>query len=349
MHILHLTPYMSLGGTERHILNLIIQSLSRGYQISLASPWGEGLGEVPSAVRIHQIENWRGLKLLSSIKALKEMVLALKDDIDLIQVHASAEMAYLVKKYLIKKPVIFTCHGYNTCPPYFNYWLAARFLKNTDCIVVLTPEEKEYFLRGGIKESQLVVISNGVEERFFHTFSFPRNNGKVIGLVGRLVKEKNFTWAIRAQAKYKFASKLLIVGKGPYRLRLEKLVKKLKLEKEVIFLGYKKEMEKIYPLFTYLLISSRKEAFALVILEALATGVPVLIPQWLSGVREFYGSAPGVVIFGGAKDLKQKVEREQGRLKEDEIQAFARNFLWENIFDKYEELYNQLLMRNRYR
>jgi len=312
MHILHLTPYMSLGGTERHILNLIIQSLSRGYQISLASPWGEGLGEVPSAVRIHQIENWRGLKLLSSIKALKEMVLALKDDIDLIQVHASAEMAYLVKKYLIKKPVIFTCHGYNTCPPYFNYWLAARFLKNTDCIVVLTPEEKEYFLRGGIKESQLVVISNGVEERFFHTFSFPRNNGKVIGLVGRLVKEKNFTWAIRAQAKYKFASKLLIVGKGPYRLRLEK-------------------------------------AFALVILEALATGVPVLIPQWLSGVREFYGSAPGVVIFGGAKDLKQKVEREQGRLKEDEIQAFARNFLWENIFDKYEELYNQLLMRNRYR
>jgi len=348
MHILHLTPYMSLGGTERHILNLITQSLSRGYQVSLASPPGEGLREVPPAVRIYKIENWRGLKLLSSIRALKEIIFALRDKVDLVQVHASAEMAYLTKKYLAKKPVLFTCHGYNTRPPYFNYWLAARFLKRIDCIVALTPEEKEYFLRGGIEESQSVVISNGVEERFFHTSSFSKNNGRVIGLVGRLVKEKNFTWAIKTQARYRFASKILIAGRGPYRFRLEKLVKKLKLEKEVIFLGYKEEMEKIYPLFTYLLISSRKEAFALVILEALAAGVPVLIPQWLSGVREFYGAAPGVVIFRGAKDLKQKVEREQGRLKEDKIQAFAGNFLWKNIFDKYEELYNQLLMRNRY-
>lgn len=347
MHILHLTPYMSLGGTERHILNLIIQSLSRGYRISLASPPGEGLREIPGAVRVYEIKNWRGFKLLSSVKALKEIILAVKDEIDLVQVHASAEMAYLAKKYLEEKPVIFTCHGYNTHPPYFNYWLAARFLKRTDCVVALTSEEKEYFLRGGIKEDQLVVISNGVEERFFHPPSLPRNNNKVIGLVGRLVKEKNFTWAIKKQAKYRFASKLLIVGEGPYRHSLKKLVKKLRLEQEVIFLGYKEEMEKIYPLFTYLLISSRKEAFALVILEALAAGVPVLVPQWLFGVRKFYGSAPGVVIFRGVKDLAQKVRKREGRLKEDKIQAFARNFLWKNIFDRYEQLYSQLLMRSK--
>jgi len=347
MHVLHLTPYMSLGGTERHILNLIIQSLSRGYRISLASPPGEGLREIPDRVSVYKIRKWRGSKPLSSAKALKEIILAVKDKIDLVQVHASAEMAYLTKKYLGKKPVIFTCHGYNTHPPYFNYWLAARFLKRTDCIVALTPEEKEYFLRGGIEENQLVVISNGVEERFFHSPSLPGNNDKVIGLVGRLVKEKNFTWAIKKQAKYRFASKLLIVGKGPYRHSLKKLVKKLKLEKEVIFLGYKEKMEKIYPLFTYLLISSHKEAFALVILEALAAGVPVLVPQWLFGVREFYGSAPGVVIFRGGKDLAEKVKEGKERLKEDKIQAFARNFLWKNIFDRYEQLYSQLLMRSK--
>jgi len=61
MHILHLTPYMSLGGTERHILNLMAQGLSRGHQVSLASPAGEGLREVPDTVRLYQIENWRGL------------------------------------------------------------------------------------------------------------------------------------------------------------------------------------------------------------------------------------------------------------------------------------------------
>jgi glycosyltransferase involved in cell wall biosynthesis len=221
-------------------------------------------------------------------------------------------------------------------------------LLRVDCIVALTPEEKEYFLRGGIKESKLIVISNGVEEKFFHPPSSHQDDDEVIGLVGRLVKEKNFAWAVKMQAKYRFASKLLIAGGGPYRLRLEKLVKRLNLEKEVIFLGYKEEMEKIYPLFTYLLISSRKEAFALVILEALAAGVPVLVPHWLLGVREFYGSAPGVVVFKGGKDLKQKVEKGEGKIMGDKIQAFARNFLWRNIFDRYEELYSQLLMRREF-
>ncbi len=347
MHILHLTPYMSLGGTERHILNLIAQGLSRGYQISLASPVGEGLREVPDAVRLYQIENWRGLKLLSSVKALKKMISSVGNEVDLVQVHASAEMAYLAKKYLTRKPVIFTCHGYNTHPPYFNYWLAARFLRRVDCIVALTPEEKEYFLRGGIKESKLIVISNGVEEKFFRAPSSHQKDGEVIGLVGRLVKEKNFAWAVKMQAKYRFASKLFMVGGGSYRYKLEKLVKRLNLEEKVIFLGYEKEMEKIYPLFTYLLISSRKEAFALVILEALAAGVPVLIPHWLIGVREFYGSAPGVVIFKGGKDLKQKVKKGEGKIMGDKIQAFARNFLWSNIFDRYEELYGQLLIRSK--
>jgi len=348
MHILHLTPYMSLGGTERHILNLIAQGLLRGHQVSLASPAGEGLREVPDAVRRYQIENWRGLKLLRSVKALREIISSVGDEVDLVQVHASAEMAYLTKKYLARKPVIFTCHGYNTHPPYFNYWLAARFLRRVDCIVALTPEEKEYFLRGGIKESKLIVISNGVEEKFFRAPSSHQDDGEVIGLVGRLVKEKNFAWAVKMQAKYRFASKLFMVGEGPYRLRLEKLVKRLNLEREVIFLGYKEEMEKIYPFFTYLLISSRKEAFALVILEALAAGVPVLIPHWLLGVREFYGSAPGVVVFKGGKDLKQKVEKGEGKIMGDRIQSFARNFLWGNIFDRYEELYSQLLMRREF-
>ena len=347
MHILHLTPYMSLGGTERHILNLMAQGLSRGYQVSLGSPAGEGLREVPDAVRVYQIENWRGLKLLKSVKALREMISSVGDEVDLVQVHASAEMAYLAKKYLVKKPVIFTCHGYNTHPPYFNYWLAARFLRRVDRIVALTPEEKEYFLGGGIKESKLIVISNGVEEKFFRAPSSHQNDAEVIGLVGRLVKEKNFAWAVKMQAKHGFASKLLIVGGGPYRLRLERLVKRLNLEKEVIFLGYKEEMEKIYPLFTYLLISSRKEAFALVILEALAAGVPVLIPHWLLGVREFYSSAPGVVVFKGGKDLKQKVKKGEGKIMGDKIQAFARNFLWKNIFDRYEQLYGQLLIRRK--
>ena len=346
MHILHLTPYMGLGGTERHILNLISQSMARGYEISLACPPGEGLKGVPPKVRIHALENWSMRKCLASAAALKKIALRIGGEVDLIQVHAAAEMAYLTKKYLPDKPVIFTCHGYNTHPPILNYWLASRFLKKIDCLIALTLEEKQYFLRGDIPGKRVVVIPNGVESRFFDTPHSRMKNGRVVGLVGRLVKEKNFAWAIKAQARYRFASRLLIVGDGPLRNRLERQVRGLGLEKEVTFLNYQEEMERIYPLFSYLLIPSRKEAFALVILESLAAGVPVLVPQWLSGVKDFYGSAPGVVVFKGGRDLKEKVEKDEGKKERGEIQRFAHDFLWENVFPQYEELYSRILARS---
>jgi len=344
MHILHLTPYMGLGGTERCIVNLLSESLKRGYQASLASPDGEGLKKVPGSVRVYKLENWRISKPFSSISALKRIALFIGKEVDLIQVHAAAEMAYLIKRYLPRKPIIFTCHGYDTSLPlYFNYWLASKFLKKINYLIVLNPMEREYFTRAGIEKEKLVIIPNGVEEKFF---SFPlekENNNETVGLVGRLVKGKNILWAIENQAKYRFASKLLIVGDGPLRPELERRVKRLKLEKEIIFLGYQEKMEKIYPRFSCLLICSHSEAFSLIVLEALAAEVPVFIPDWLPGLKTIFDSAPGVTVFQGGKDLKEKIERWDERIDGEKMRKFARSFLWENIFPKYDELYHQAL------
>ncbi|MEA3485287.1 MAG: glycosyltransferase family 4 protein [Candidatus Aerophobetes bacterium] len=347
MHILHLTPYMGQGGTERCILNLISQSLKRGYQVSLASPDGNGLKKVPGSVRICKLENWRISKPLGSASALKKVALSIGKEADIIQVHASAEMAYLMKKYLPQKPIIFTCHGYDTpLPRYFNYWIASKFLKKIDYSIVLNPVEREYFARAGIKKEKLAILPNGVEKKFFN-FSFgKKNNDRVVGLVGRLVKRKNILWAIEAQAKYRLASKLLIVGDGPLRSKLERRVKRLGLGKEVIFLGHQEKIEKIYPLFSSLLVCSRNEAFPLIILEALAGGIPVFIPDWLPGVKKIFSSAPGIIVFQGVKDLKEKIERGDGRIERKKIQEFARSFLWENIFPEYEKLYRQVLNRD---
>jgi len=344
MHILHLTPYMGLGGTERCIFNLTSQSLKRGYQVSLASPDGEGLKKVPGSVRVYKLENWRISKPFSSISALKRIGLSIGKEVDVIQVHAAAEMAYLIKRYLPQKPIIFTCHGYDTSlPVYFNYWLASKFLKKINYLIVLNPVERRYFVRAGIGEKKLIVLPNGVEEKFFLFPSTETGDDGVVGLVGRLARQKNIQWAIEAQAKYRFASKLLIAGDGPLRSQLEKQVKRRKLERDIIFLGHQERMEKIYPRFSFLLICSRNEAFPLIILEALAAGVPVLIPNWLPGLKESFCSAPGIIIFERGKDLKEKIERWDERIEGEKIRKFARSFLWENIFPEYDELYHQAL------
>jgi len=344
MHILHLTPYMGLGGTERCIVNLLSESLKRGYQVSLASPDGEGLKKVPGSVRVYKLENWRIFKPFSSTSALKRMALSIGKEVDIIQVHAAAEMAYLIKRYLPQKPVIFTCHGYDTSlPVYFNYWLASKFLRKIDYLIVLNPVQRRYFVRAGIGEKRLIVLPNGVEEKFFLFPSTKIGNDGVVGLVGRLAKQKNIRWAIGAQAKYRFASKLLIAGDGPLRSQLEKQVSRLKLREQVVFLGYQEKMQEIYPLFSFLLVCSRNEAFPLIILEALAAGVPVLIPNWLLGLKESFRSAPGIIIFKGGKDLKEKIERWDARTEREKMRKFARSFLWKNIFPKYDELYHRAL------
>lgn len=346
MNILHLTPYMECGGTERCIINLICRSLENGHRVFLVSPEGGGLKNIPQKVNVYKLRHWSVVKPFTSVYELKKLLLTVHKKVDIIQVHASAEMAYLAKKYLPELPVIFTCHGYdNYLPSYFNYWLASRFLKNVNCVVALNPLDKEYFIQAGVEKEKVVFIPNGVEERFFNQKTKGENNKKVVGIVGRLVRQKNIEWAIKAQARCRFSSRLLIAGDGPLRSKLERRAKKLGVDREVIFLGHKDEVEKVYPLFSYLLVCSRNEAFALIILEALASGVPVFVPSWLPGLVRLWQSAPGVFVFKNGKDLKEQIEKGKGAGEKDKLQSFAKSFLWDNIFKKYQELYFKLLTR----
>ena len=58
--------------------------------------------------------------------------------------------------------------------------------------------------------------------------------------VGRLTKQKNHELLINLYKNYKIKEKLLIIGDGELKGHLSKLIKKLKLEKKIFLLNYKK-------------------------------------------------------------------------------------------------------------
>jgi L-malate glycosyltransferase len=71
-------------------------------------------------------------------------------------------------------------------------------------------------------------------------------------------------------------SKLLLVGDGPEITIVCKLVKELGLDNKVLFLGKQDNLEELYSISDLMLLLSEKESFGLVLLEAMACGVPCI-------------------------------------------------------------------------
>lgn len=105
----------------------------------------------------------------------------------------------------------------------------------------------------------------------------------IIGSVGRVVDAvKRFSDIIRALPAIRASqprARLLIVGDGPDRARLEGLAEDLNLADAVIFAGYQGAPRDFYHLMTVFVLASAQEAFGLVLVEAMLAGIPVVATQ----------------------------------------------------------------------
>ena len=116
-----------------------------------------------------------------------------------------------------------------------------------------------------------------------------------IGCPGRLLADKNHALVIEAVHQLKHRQekpiRLYLAGSGTYRNELETLVKDLKLEQEVIFLGLLNvhEMAAFYEAMDVVVLPSFHEAFGLVFIEAIALGTPVLVSKAF-GALDFINS-----------------------------------------------------------
>jgi glycosyltransferase involved in cell wall biosynthesis len=108
---------------------------------------------------------------------------------------------------------------------------------------------------------------------------------RLLGAVGRLVDVKNHALAIDAVAAVPGAA-LAIVGEGPLRGALEQQASRLGIRDRVVLVGFRRDARAIIGAADGVVLSSRGEGLPLVVLEALAAGVPIVATA-VRGIRDY--------------------------------------------------------------
>jgi glycosyltransferase involved in cell wall biosynthesis len=130
----------------------------------------------------------------------------------------------------------------------------------------------------------------------------------VIG-AGRLVRQKGFEYLLQAFsiAKKEVPSRLLIIGDGEERGRLESLAKHLGIEKDVSFLGFQKNPYKYLTKAEIFVSSSMYEGFCYAIPEAMAVGTAVIATDCPHGPAEILRDGEDGLLVSVA-DVKAMAE-----------------------------------------
>jgi glycosyltransferase involved in cell wall biosynthesis len=175
-------------------------------------------------------------------------------------------------------------------------------------------------------------------------------NGKPVTLlyVGRLSPEKDLDILIQA---FKLLAargdyRLNIVGEGPLRARLERQAAG---DPRVAFLGpleYGEDLAKIYASADVFTLPSPNETFNLAVLEALASGIPVVGVQQGGPVNLVHPGFGALAEPGNAADLAAKVEKvvaeKNGGVRTCR-QYVEQNFSWERTFKRLLSIYGEVL------
>ena len=147
---------------------------------------------------------------------------------------------------------------------------------------------------------ELEQFGHGDGSRFRRRFGIPLDR-PVLVHVGRLAFEKNVHFLVRVLARVRREMPdvlLVLAGEGPARRSLEALGVELGLEGHLLFVGYlgrDGELEDCYSAGDAFIFASRTETQGLVLLEAMALGVPV-VSTAVMGTKEVLGGGEGCLI-----------------------------------------------------
>ncbi len=226
-----------------------------------------------------------------------------RERVDIVHAHQYTPFFYgMIARLLHRRPpVLFTEHGRHFPDyPRRKRMLANRLLlERRDRVVGVGQAVRQALITNeGIPGHRVGVIYNGIDTTKFanglHESEAIRcemgiePHDFVILMVARLDYLKDHATAVRSLqrvARELPNAKLVFVGDGPERGKIEELVQHCQLEPNVRFLGLRKDIDRLLRASDVFLLTSISEGIPLTVIEAMAAGIPVVATR-VGGMAE---------------------------------------------------------------
>ena len=211
-------------------------------------------------------------------------------------------------------------------------------------------------------QKPIQTVYNFVDERVYHKKNANHlkkeygidENEKVIIHVSNFRKVKRVPDVVRAFSLIRkhLPAKLLLVGDGPEMTVVSRLVTELGLSDDVRFLGKQDKLDELYSISDVKMLLSEKESFGLVLLEAMACGVPC-IGTTIGGIPEVIedGKTGFLCELGNVEEVANKALRIltdkhlHMYMAKQAVQTVYQKFYSGQIVQQYEDIYFSLVKR----
>ena len=290
------------------------------------------------------------------------------EKLDLLHVHYAiphASAAYMAQKILsdqgIKIPFITTLHGTDITlvgkDPSFEPVITFS-INHSNIVTAVSESLKKDTLEHFKIKKTIKVIPNFIcfeDYKLLNNEKYKRriasNNEKIVTHVSNFRKVKRIQDVLKIFKIINNSnpSKLVLVGDGPERPKMERLARELEISDHVNFLGNLKSTKEVLNISDLFILPSSSESFGLAALEALACGVPVISTN-SGGIPEVveHGKSGFLSEAGNFEEMGQNAlniisdNQTHNQFKSNAIKS-AKKFDIQHILPMYEEVYKESL------
>lgn len=371
------------GGMEKQAWRLAREFAEKGMKVTIITsyfaeksilhkvPWHR---EVKDKVTIYRIPLKKSRYIASIIFYIAALFLMLNirrsfDMIYAVQLYSYGAIASLAGK-LFHKPVIvkIACGGYCGDVAMFEKlpfgWLTKRFVRWSDAYVSLSNEIEQELIKAGFEKNKIVYIPNGVDIKTFYPvkdgeekkhlkYKLSLPDRKIILFVGRLDPQKRVDVLIDIFKNVHDVCKsthLIIIGDGPEK---EKILEQL--DDNISYIGTVDNVDEYFRASDMLVLPTLSEGMSNVILEAMATGLPVISTNVSSNPEIIEDGIDGILLeVEDKKGFQEKIiklvldETFAQKIGQNARKKILQQYSIEHIAEKYREIFEKIANRRKF-